>query len=278
LAAYVLLADPAWMEASVSSYYDMVDTIVASYDMNGMSWSGVPIGHSIEECRRRLDAIDRDRKVVYLSDDYCSSSYDHLLDLETVQRQHALDLAGKDADWVVQLDADEILPDQDCLRRLIDEAGRRDCTGVRIPARWLFARLTSSLFLERSTRRGRTQRVMPGEIAVRSGAQLRLARAHEGDNVSATWTRPRDNSVRIKKSQGIVHLSTIRTHSEMVEKSVVSVHSRDFDWQAYLRSWEMAHEQPLRTMWRCWWDQTQPTYRLAYIRHVGQDGFLWAAR
>ena len=46
--AYVLLADPAWLELSVRSYYPIVERIYASYDLNRKSWSGDPI--PVDDC------------------------------------------------------------------------------------------------------------------------------------------------------------------------------------------------------------------------------------
>ena len=54
--AYILAADPAWIEASVRSYYDRVERIVVSYDEDGLGWTGVPL--DIEQCLRRLRAMD----------------------------------------------------------------------------------------------------------------------------------------------------------------------------------------------------------------------------
>ena len=56
LAAYILAADPAWIDWSVPSYYDLVDRIIVSYDGDGLGWTGAPL--QIEECLNRLRAID----------------------------------------------------------------------------------------------------------------------------------------------------------------------------------------------------------------------------
>ncbi len=44
LNAYVLAADPAWIEESVASYYDLVQRILVSFDDSGTSWTGHPPG------------------------------------------------------------------------------------------------------------------------------------------------------------------------------------------------------------------------------------------
>ena len=41
--AYVLIADPNFLAASLGSYYRWVDRIVLSYDRTATSWTGTPL-------------------------------------------------------------------------------------------------------------------------------------------------------------------------------------------------------------------------------------------
>src|SRR5208283_1119069 len=61
LRAYVLAADPAWLETSMQSYYDIVEKIVVSYDRNKVGWTGHPL--PIDECIDRAKSIDTDEVV-----------------------------------------------------------------------------------------------------------------------------------------------------------------------------------------------------------------------
>src|SRR5438045_2429212 len=104
LKAYILAADPAWIEASVLSYYDVIEELVVSYDRRRLGWTGVVI--PVAECLERLQAIDHDKKMRFCPGDY--AQLDHApMENETFQRQCAVDEASSGADWVVQFDTDE---------------------------------------------------------------------------------------------------------------------------------------------------------------------------
>ena len=60
--AYILAADPTWIEESVGSYYPIVDEIIVSYDVDGRAYTGVPL--PVETCLQKLRSIDRDGKTV----------------------------------------------------------------------------------------------------------------------------------------------------------------------------------------------------------------------
>ena len=54
LTAYILAADPAWIEASIQSYYDIVEQIVVCYDRDRLGWTGPrsPSTSASIECAR----------------------------------------------------------------------------------------------------------------------------------------------------------------------------------------------------------------------------------
>ena len=56
LNAYVLAADPAWIEESIAGYYPHVDRIIVSFDETGTSWTGHPLDPT--EAVSRLKALD----------------------------------------------------------------------------------------------------------------------------------------------------------------------------------------------------------------------------
>src|SRR5437763_17068175 len=101
LKAYILAADPNWIEASVLSYYDHVDEIVVSYDDSGIGWSGHPI--PVDECLRRLRAIDERKKFRFVGGSYFRPGHSPMAN-DTNQRQCAIDAIGDSADWIIELD------------------------------------------------------------------------------------------------------------------------------------------------------------------------------
>ena len=102
--AYVLAADPTWLERSVGAYYPFVDEIVVSYDRSSRGWTGAPV--PVEECLTRLRVLDGDGKMRFCPGDFSSPVQDPM-ENDTLQRGVALQLASQEADWVLQLDTDE---------------------------------------------------------------------------------------------------------------------------------------------------------------------------
>ena len=125
--AYILAADPAWIEASVLSYYDLVNEIIVSYDKNSRSWTGLPI--LVNECLDRLRKIDRSKKMRFCPGEYARLNFEPM-ENDTYQRQCALNEASKRADWVLQLDADEILSDPHEFYSCLVECWTKDFEGM----------------------------------------------------------------------------------------------------------------------------------------------------
>jgi hypothetical protein len=158
LAAYVLAADPTWIRTSVLAYYPHVSRIVVSFDRRGRGWSGEPV--PARRCVAALKAIDHQRKLRFVPGDF-AGTHDDLMAAETAQRQAALDAAGEGADWVLQIDTDEVLPDAAALTRAL-AATPEDYVAVSWPMRVLYRRLGRGRFLEVATEDGGPARRVPG--------------------------------------------------------------------------------------------------------------------
>ncbi len=236
--AYVLLADPAFLRASVLSYYSNVQRIVACFDRNSVGWTGSPI--DIEACRHVLSNLDVDGKISYLSGDFSAPDEDPMR-METIQRQNALDAASEDADWVIQLDSDEVLSDWEVFesrRRFVQDQG---LTALWYPQRYLFARFGEHWYFEGSRACLRTSPSRPGPLAVAAGTQLWFARQDRSERVLIDFGR---RFPAIPKQAAVLHFSRIRTPEYMLRKSGWSGHARDHDWSPELAEWIRAHEQP----------------------------------
>lgn len=256
LNAYVLAGDPAWIEQSIASYYDDVSRIVVSYDASKRSWSGAPL--SVDEALRRISAVDPDGKVVLLPGDHVGTDGTHILTVETAQRQHALDAASDGADWVVQLDTDEIVPSMTPLLAQLDAAAARGAKALEYPARMFYARTHDGGFLEHCGRWWTTQTGFPGPILVAAGTRLTHARQAADTPLYRVdvgpWNRDpahgrgaRVHAV-VPREQAILHLSWVRTEEQMREKSVVSGYANTKDWALTLRRWRRRAAHPRRTV------------------------------
>ena len=254
LHAYVLAGDPAWIRQGIGSFYGLVDRIVVSYDADGLSWSGNPL--STEESLDRIAAADPDDKVVLHPGRFSNPDLMAMW-AETAQRQDALDAASEGADWVLQLDTDEVVTDPGELRAAIDAADAHAASALEYPARVLYARADSGRFLETCGRFWSTQSSYPGPVAVRAGTTLSHARQAAGVptyrvDVSPWNTDPaRPPTTRvhrvIARDQALLHLSWVRTEAQMAEKRAVSGHARDRDWDQELDRWRRRMRHPFLT-------------------------------
>jgi hypothetical protein len=265
LKAYVLAADPAWIEEGVLSYYDAVEEIVVSYDASHRGWTGAPI--NVEECLRRLRAIDRDGKMRFCGGDYVRTDGQPLKG-ETHQRQCAIAEAG-DADWILQLDTDELLPNPARLIELLRVAEEKGIPAVEWPMRVFFQRLPDGRFLEVCQRKTGGHYEYPGPIAIRPGTPLASARRTggpflravvKGDRQSLQVSRPTEpGEYRVEfceADEAIVHFSWVRTPAEIRSKIASWGHFDGWrSWRFYHVYWKSA---PL--LWR-WFTDFHPFAR-----------------
>jgi hypothetical protein len=251
VSAYVMLGDPAYMAASVASYYDFVDRIVVSYDQGSRSWSGEPL--PVEECFAELTHVDRDRKISHLRGPFSHPDASPL-ECDTRQRQASLDEASIGADWVLQLDTDEVVPNLDSFRKMLSRAHAADAAGLDFPSRWLYARVRQGVYLEACSRWWRTAAGYPGPLAVRSGTQLKVARQCVGplfrvdfrSRNSDPW-HPRDAPVHatVPLADGVLHFAWVRSDEAMARKARISSHRDDLDWDKRLRRWRARQRRPI---------------------------------
>jgi hypothetical protein len=253
--AYVLAADPTWIEASILSYYDLVGKIVVSYDALSRGWTGAPI--NVRHCLSRLAAIDRDNKLV-MSPGYYSREEHTPIENDTHQRQCALDEAGIGADWVLQLDTDEVLPRQGPLIQMLAEAERRDIGAVEWPMRVLFRKLGSGRFLEVCAKSGADRFEYPGPVAIRPGSRLVNARRTtsaflrpvvRGDVSSLQVCRPLETGERrttCESADAILHNSWARDAVSIRQK--IRSWSHNDGWRTYL--FYLAKWKPAPLLWR----------------------------
>ncbi|MCR6493776.1 hypothetical protein [Cellulomonas sp. P24] len=147
--AYVLAADPHFLRESIAAYYDRVERIVVSYDRSARSWTGTPL--PVDECLAVIRDLDAAGKCVLAPGDYARTDVDPL-ENDTYQRQHALDEAGDGADWVLQLDTDEVLGSLPTFVGALERADAVGAAGLDYPARWLYSRVGPGRYLEASRR------------------------------------------------------------------------------------------------------------------------------
>jgi hypothetical protein len=279
--AYVLAAEPSWIEASITSYYAIVDTIFVSYDRSGRGWTGTPI--PVAECLDRLRAVDIDQKMRFCPGDYARPGHSPI-ENDTFQRQCALEEASRGAEWVLSLDTDEVLPDAARFRRRLREEVPAAFVAVEWPMRTFFRRSDSGVFLEVCTFFRRQLSEYPGPVASRPGVVLRCARHVERGpcwryEIRAKGYDPLERRVYrahgiIPKSEAILHFSWARSDEDMQSKLSSWSHNRDFDTRCYFEQvWKPALRRwPFMTNFHPVWPRLWPALRPVHLTRELSDG------
>lgn len=253
MSAYILLADPAFLRESVAAYYGRVDRIVVSYDRSGVSWTGTRL--PLDQCLAIIDEIDVDHKCTAEPGRFARLDEDPM-DNETHQRQVALDAASADADWVLQLDTDEVMLSPATFFDALADAAEAGRAGLDYPAHWIYSRIAPGRYLQRSTRFWRKSASYPGPVAVAAGTRLRYARQADIDlhrvDLRARSTdpwRPADARVDavIRPEQAIAHFSWVRDPEAMKRKFGWSGHSSQLASPRPYREWSWRSRHPYLT-------------------------------
>ncbi len=253
LTAYVLVGDPSFLVASLSSYYDQVDRIVLSYDETSTSWTGKSL--LVEECLRLVKEVDVEGKCVHAPGPWADGD-EHPLVKETRQRQAALDQASDGADWVLQLDTDEVMLNPRVFLGSLRTADATGADGLHYPARWLYSRVAPGRYLEASSRFGRPRASYPGPLAVRAGTRLTHARQADVPlyrvDLSPWNTDPAHvHSVSVHEvvtpDDAVLHFSWVRADETMRRKFGWSGHAEDYSRPEVYRHWVDRSRHPWRT-------------------------------
>lgn len=256
LKAYILAADPTFIEKSVLSYYELVEEIVVSYDEQSLGWTGALI--PVNECLTRLKTIDYANKMRFCAGNFARSGYSPMQN-DVNQRQTALAELGSDTDWILQLDTDEVLPNPSALLEVLEFATKQNIAAVEWPMRIMFRELSNNRFLEISGREGQSHFEYPGPIAIRPNQKLYDARRAKipfirpvvkGDNSSLQIARPtEENEIRVelaKASDAIIHYSWAGSPARVKKKIASWGHNQGWQsWLFYYTRWK-----PAPLIWR----------------------------
>lgn len=256
--AYVLAADPTWLRPSLLAYYDHVDKIVVSYDERSLGWTGAPI--QVDQCLQELRALDVESKIVYVPGEFGpeANSPGDPLARETQQRNVALAEAGPGAEWVLQIDTDEVLRDWQPFLNALKLAEQLGLSSVEWPMRVLYRRLRDGRFLE-VVKSGHTHFEYPGPVAVRPEVVLSNCRRSAepflrplvvGDRVSLQAQRPAELGEHrvemVSEQDAIWHNSWARPPASVRAKIASWGHNQGWrSWRYYYRTW-----LPSPLLWR----------------------------
>ena len=266
--AYILASDPNWIEASLLSYLDLVDKVVVCYDESGLSWSGNQA--KTQESINRIKQIDIQGKCTYISGDYAKlGSSLSLLEKDSMQRRAAYVEARVGADWVLQLDSDEIVSDSATLLTALHAARTSGAIQVYYPFRWIYLRSLLGHYIEYGSSKLGRMVTYHGPIAVRGDAIHQEARRVDGPvhlvRIDHGVTSPYLESIirgdfgRVVSSStstydnSICHLSWVRRPSLIARKLRNFGHAYDRDWNTQILKWLLTYYLPhlMVILFRC---------------------------
>jgi len=247
LNAYVLAADPTWVECSVAAYYPYVQNIFVSYDKRGMGWTGAPV--AVEESLARLRTLDTESKMRFVPGDFSTPVHDPM-ENDTRQRNAALALAAEGADWVLQLDTDEFLPNPAALISAMDRADVLGVSAVEWPMRVLYRQISGRRVLEVCAENGCDHFEYIAPVAVRSTERLVYSRQTRGPVLRA-MVRGDRSSIQLRRpaavgelredllgaEDAIVHNSWARSPKELRRKIASWGHAGAHAWIYYWARW-----------------------------------------
>ncbi len=277
LNAYLLAGDPSHLAESLSSYYKDVERVVVSYDRESVSWTGTEL--PVDECLAIVRSVDVEGKCVFVPGSF-HDTRQRPMENETAQRRAALAVAQEGADWVLQLDTDEIMAAPRTFLSALDRAEARGAGALDYPSRWLYARVgrtgerARNRYLERSGRVWGPCATYPGPLAVAAGTRLTHARQARGVPHYRVDFRPWNTDPArgsdaivdavVPLSEGVVHYSWVRTPAQMAKKFGWSGHSDELPPRE-LRLWAARAAHPARALLTSPFVGPESRFRIARI-------------
>ena len=213
LAAY----DYPYLINSISLYYPIAEEIIVGLDRDRISYSHKPFDFDTADFQRRLLALDRDRKIRVIEDDFhCRETP---MGNETYERNVLSELC-KPGNWVVQVDADEYMVNADEFYQWMRGLQTND---VLVLANWV------TVFKSFGT-----QHLVIDTFEPFDGV-IPLATKRRGSYYEARTIldQPTARSPLI-----LAHFAWGRHREELRQKLTHWSHSRDFDTDRYLAMWD----------------------------------------
>jgi len=209
----LLAYDYRYAFMALQSYYDIADEIILGVDADRLTWMKQPLEIDMDEVRTFISGIDRDRKIRVIEGDFhCEDSP---MANEVLERSF-LSTHAAPGNWVVQVDADEILLNGPEFREWLMATDPAQCD---VLAQWIivFKAFGNQVLLVDP----------PGEaiaVATMARGRYRLGR----------YTGQPGAMSPLK----LLHLSWGRTPQELMKKLTNWGHAKDFDVHGFYRFWE----------------------------------------
>jgi len=209
----LLAYDYKYAYMALRSYYDIADEIILGVDADRLTWMRRPLEIDMDEVRAFIADLDKDRKIRVVEGNFHT---DESPMANEVLERSLLSTQAAPGNWVVQIDADEILVNGTEFREWLLST---DPAGCDVLAQWIivFKAFGDQVLLVDP----------PGEsvaVATMARGQYRLGR-YTGQPTMMSPLK-------------LLHLSWGRTPQELMQKLTNWGHAKDFDVHAFYRFWE----------------------------------------
>jgi hypothetical protein len=197
--------------AAIRSYYPIADEIILGLDADRISWSKKPFPFDDAAVGDLIAKIDKDKKIRVIEGNF--HSHDVAMENDTTERQQ-LGAACRAGNWVVQIDADEILLNPLEFKQYMDSAPEDICIwGVWLPVYKVIGK--KALIVGGVPERA--------PVATRAPHQYRFARI-TGQPYALSPLQ-------------MLHLAFCRTEEELVQKLTNWSHSHQVDVEKNVSVW-----------------------------------------
>jgi hypothetical protein len=219
----------------IGSYYAIADEILLGLDKDRIAWSGRPFALDLPALKARLAAQDPGAKIRWVEEDFHSAGGP--MECDTAERNHLSTLC-KPGNWVMQIDADEVLLNASELKAWMDA---QPAAPMRVIAYWItvYKRLPDALLVVDDP----TFQVM------------QVGGWERGAYFAPRLTREPDRMAPLK----LLHYSYGRSEAELEQKLGNWGHAREVDVDAFLRRWRSvdaanyAQQRDLHPVWGPTW-------------------------
>jgi hypothetical protein len=208
----LLAFDYRYAFGAVRSYYEIADEIILGLDAQRLSWTGQPYHIDLNELQQFITEVDHGKKIRIAEGDF--HAHPQPIVNDTLERSQLSRLV-QPGNWVVQIDADEVLVNPAEFRPWLQAAN----SAKQVVAPWItvFKRFGNQLLV-----------VTPGSGVGHVATKLR------GQYVAARRTPQTEILSPLK----LLHFSWGRTPEELKQKLQNWGHARDFDTDRFFKFWE----------------------------------------
>lgn len=209
----LLAYDYRYSYMAIRSYYDIADEIILGLDAQRLSWMKTPFAIDMDELRAFIAEVDKGNKIRIVEGDFHSG--DHPMKNDVGERQ-ALSLAATPGNWLIQIDADEIL---------LNAAEFKQWMVANNPVQYCVVARWITIF-----------KVFGNEVLVidPAGETVPVGTVLQGQYIAPRTTAQQ----KVLCPLQLLHFSWGRTGEELKQKLTNWSHAHDFDVNAFYRFWE----------------------------------------